>query len=244
MEEKMNNCKACGSLISKKAKNCPHCGESNKTRIFKKWWFWAIAVIVVFFVFTNGGDDSVTDTNVSDPAPTTVTGNEKTTNSQKNNETGSTVADKYKWISENAVSAFNIQEKSYAFMNEHNEYFPGNESNKGAISDFVDYEITYVHLSKNITKYGDKLIEVSGDVIDIEESDDGSITYVHICDYDGKSYILYYLGSLDNVFEGTYIWGYALPLDLITFENMSNTYTEAMVCAACYVHDPESDDVY
>ncbi|MEE1042697.1 MAG: hypothetical protein UH854_01915 [Clostridia bacterium] len=120
-------------------------------------------------------------------------------------------------------------------MNDYAMYFPGDDTNKGAISDLADVELTYSHLSKNINKYGDKLVYLEGDVIDIEENDDGSVTYLHLNDYEGNNFIVYYLGSLDNVFDGGYTWGYGLPLDKISFENMGGTYTEAIVCAGCYI---------
>ena len=43
------------------------------------------------------------------------------------------------------------------------------------------------------------------------------------------NYIIYYLGTLDDIFEGDYVQIYLLPLDIVTFENMANEYTEAVV---------------
>ena len=56
MSKKMTTCKACGQEIAKSAKVCPHCGAKNKKPFFKKWWFWAIIVILIASLGTSGGD--------------------------------------------------------------------------------------------------------------------------------------------------------------------------------------------
>lgn len=63
MNEKMENCKACGQEIAKNAKSCPHCGAKNKKPIFTKWWFWTLIVCVIIgAIGSNSGND---DTNSS-----------------------------------------------------------------------------------------------------------------------------------------------------------------------------------
>lgn len=226
MGTKMTKCKVCQADIAANAKVCPQCGAKNKKPIFKKWWFWSLIIIVVIVVAatSSGGGDTKTS---SQPSPnSSVSASESVAQA---------AAEKYKLIAENDEPPFTISEKSIAFINEHKDFFPGNSDNKGAISDYVDQDITYAHLSKNISKYGDKLISIYGEVVDIEESDDGSLTYIHIMDYDYNSYTLYYLGSLDDVLEESEVYAYALPLDITKFENMNAQYTEAVVGAACYI---------
>ena len=46
----MKHCKTCGAKIAKKAKKCPSCGAKNKKPIYKRLWFWVLAVIVLFFI--------------------------------------------------------------------------------------------------------------------------------------------------------------------------------------------------
>lgn len=240
MSEQMKNCKVCNESIAKNAKTCPHCGAKNKTPFFKKWWFWTIIAIIAIIAIFGGSDSETVPTNTVVP-DTTVQTSDTQDEKEPVNEVQNTIADAYNTIAQNSDPKFNINEKAVSFMSAHSEYFPGNDSIKGAISDLVDNEITYAHLTKNINKYGDKLINVSGDVIDIFESDDGTVTYLHLSDYEGNNFVVYYLGSLDNVFEGGYTWGYALPLDIISFENMGGTYTEAVVCAGCYIENPQNE---
>ena len=225
---------------------CPECGEpvnesneanvvnnvdskkqkKQKKPIFKKWWFWVV-IVILGCAFLFGGEE---ESEMKDSDSETKTESVGTKDTEKTD-----AAEIYELIAENDDPAFTISEKSLNFINEHPDFFPGNENIEGAISDFVDEEITYAHLTKNMSKYGDKLISVYGEVIDIEESEDGEITYIHVLDDDGNSCVLYYLGTLENVFEESYIYVYALPFAITSFENMEATYTEAVTGAACYV---------
>ena len=53
---KMIQCKTCSKEIAANAKSCPGCGAKNKKPIYKKVWFWAIAIIIV--VGAAGGPDT------------------------------------------------------------------------------------------------------------------------------------------------------------------------------------------
>lgn len=236
-------CKKCGKQMEDNWSICPECGEpvnesnggnvvknadikKKKAPIFKRWWFWIIIVVLGSLFIFGVGDESESNDNTSNTKP----------ESAEVADAGNTDAvEIYEWIAENDDPAFTISEKSINFIKEHPDFFPGSENIEGAISDFVDEEITYAHLTKSMSKYGDKLISIYGEVIDIEESEGGEITYIHILDYDGNSYVLYYLGTLDNVLEETYVYAYALPFAITSFENMEATYTEAVIGAACYV---------
>lgn len=251
-------CKKCGKQMEENWSVCPECGEpvkesnminvndnenkkKKKKPIYKKWWFWVVIIVLGSMLMFGGEDDSETnDTNSDIKTESAETADDKAESTETTNTEKSVAVEKYKWIAQNADPEFTISEKSINFIKEHSNFFPGNESIQGAISDFVDEEITYAHLTKNMSKYGDKLISIYGEVTDITETEDGEITTVYVMDYDGNVYVLYYLGTLDNVFEGTYIFAYALPVAIITYENMGGFYTEAVVGAACYVEEPVS----
>lgn len=54
----MTSCKYCEATISKTAKTCPHCGGRFKKPVYKRWWFIALAVVVVICILGNlGGND-------------------------------------------------------------------------------------------------------------------------------------------------------------------------------------------
>ncbi len=227
MNDNMTNCKICGEPIAKNAKVCPKCGASNKK--FSQKFIWIAMILIAIIVAVVGFK------NYKDTAPSS--GGEMHT-VQNPTISKSKILDTYKEIAENATNPFVINDKASAFIKDHLNFFPGNESIQGAISDFCDHEITYGHLTKNISKYGDKLIYVYGNVVDIEENEDSTMTCLHIMDYDENSYVLYYLGTLEDIFEGNDVAAYALPFDIISFENLGGGYTEAVVGAACYTYLP------
>ena len=70
---KMINCKSCGAEIASSAKSCPKCGAKNKKPIWKRWWVWILAVIILFAAISSVGGNSNTNnssssTDIDDPA--------------------------------------------------------------------------------------------------------------------------------------------------------------------------------
>lgn len=224
MVSKLIKCKTCGKEIAANAKMCPNCGSKDKKPIYKKWWFYLLILVLVIVILVSTGDDSST---------TPVTSDNSSTNSTE--VIGSSVVKKYTTIAENVEMDMTISDDAIKFMSEHENFFPGNESIRGTISDSVNFDVTYAHLSKNISKYDDKLICVSGYVLDIQETEDGSLTYIHIVDYEDNNYTFYYLGALDEIFEESIVTVYALPFSMVTFENLNAEYTQAVAGAACLV---------
>lgn len=243
MEDSWQICPECGEPVNESNVETPIKKEQDQKKkkpIFKRWWFWVVIVVLSSAILFSGEDTSEINDNTSETQESKETTNEKSENVETSDKSDTGVVEKYKLIAKNNDPAFEISEKSIEFINEHPNFFPGSENIQGAISDFVDNEITFAHLTKNISKYGDGLVSVYGVVIDIEESEDGDVTYMHILDYDENSYVLYYLGTLEEVFEDSEVYVYALPFALTTFENMDATYTEAVVGAACFVGEPYS----
>lgn len=228
MNTKMIKCKTCDEEIASNAKICPKCGAKNKKPIYKKLWFWAFIILVILIVAVSSGGDDTSGSSSSIDNSSSVT-------SDKNSSNTLNAVEAYESIAENGEPTFTIPDKAIEFINQHKDFFPGKSEIKGAISDYVNEEVTYAHLSKSITKYSDKLVSVYGYVIDIQESEDGSLTYLHIVDYDDNNYTLYYLGALDDILKGTEVHGYALPFAMTTFENLSAQYTESVTGAACYI---------
>lgn len=56
------NCKKCGQEVDKKAVVCTSCGCKIKKPIYKKWWLWAVIVILVIAIgSTSGSNDTTSD---------------------------------------------------------------------------------------------------------------------------------------------------------------------------------------
>lgn len=43
----MKKCSVCGAAIAKKSKVCPACGAKNKKPIYKRVWFWILAIVII-----------------------------------------------------------------------------------------------------------------------------------------------------------------------------------------------------
>ena len=62
MKQSTQHCPKCGvEITDKKCKKCPNCGVKISKPIHKKWWFWAIIVIVCISLAPGTGDDSETN---------------------------------------------------------------------------------------------------------------------------------------------------------------------------------------
>ena len=55
---KLIKCKSCNAEIASTAKTCPSCGAKNKKPLYKKWWFWLIAVIIVAALFSGSENET------------------------------------------------------------------------------------------------------------------------------------------------------------------------------------------
>lgn len=187
-------------------------------------------ILIITLMLFNGCASSSTNTEESQPvdnkteAPKDEVSEEKAI--EENNNTS--FSDEYIYIG--GEQEFLVTEKAIKFLDEHSNIFPSNDLS--LFSEYVDSNITFQMLNKNISKYGDKLIEIPYSyVVDIEESPDGTLSYIHVVDENMNNYVIYYFGSLDNIFDESEVQIYGLPLDIITFENMSGAYTEAVVLA-------------
>ena len=60
---KMTQCKSCAKEIATSAKSCPGCGAKNKKPIYKRIWFWIIAIIIVIGATGGSGTDDSKEIN-------------------------------------------------------------------------------------------------------------------------------------------------------------------------------------
>ncbi|WP_160033239.1 hypothetical protein [Paenibacillus sp. An7] len=123
-----------------------------------------------------------------------------------------------------------INDKTYNYLVENYTLFPAISAEaKQAAQDAADPNITTKHLQKNITPYLDKMISISGDVISIqeEETDYGTLAYVHIMDDEFNSVTGYYLGSTGDILEGDTIRLRGVPTAAYSFANVGGGTTNA-----------------
>ena len=60
---KITQCKSCAKEIATSAKSCPGCGAKNKKPIYKRVWFWVIAIIIVIGATGGSGTDDSKEIN-------------------------------------------------------------------------------------------------------------------------------------------------------------------------------------
>ncbi len=83
-QTKPKACKSCGNPLSGKETICPMCGTENKISkpIYKKWWFWVVAVFIVVGVAASSNPK----TELSDDKSNPVTSSDSDTTSSKTSE--------------------------------------------------------------------------------------------------------------------------------------------------------------
>lgn len=104
---KMINCKSCGAEIAVSAKSCPKCGAKNKKPIWKRWWVWILAVIILFAAI--GGMTGNSNTNDSSSS----TDIDNTAVQEPINYIAVSVADMMDMLNTNALKAENTYNGQY-----------------------------------------------------------------------------------------------------------------------------------
>ena len=143
--------------------------ENEKKSFFKRKGFWitAIVVVVVLFFAMMGDDDSTT---VSQDNTETVSNDNNTedkdevTSEEEEEDTDIvtelTPAYMCEKLQDNEEAEYELSDKADIFLNENPLLFPTKKKSK--IKKYIDYSIDYRHLSKNSSKYGDKLMALQG----------------------------------------------------------------------------------
>lgn len=202
-----------------------------------------LLVIILVLVFSRGGGKDSKQEEEGIVASDTEVGDENVGDGDVAEQAeGPSPADIYQALSEASIDTeyeFTLTDDAVNFMNSHPDFFPGSESNLEAMTEEVDTSVDFPQISKKQTQYSDRLVCVSGFVLDCEEVEieekNLTITAIQFMnEVTSYNYYVYYIGALDDVVEDTYVTCYVLPFGTVTFENMGATYTEAVTGAVCY----------
>lgn len=121
------------------------------------------------------------------------------------------------------------------------DLFPATGDKTKETKQLVDKNIQFKHLSKNISKYTGTMYSDKGYVVSIEEVDQtdiGSVSVLHIMNDEENSYQVVYPGSLD-IFEQDFVEFVGIPTMMSGFENVSGGYTNIAVIVGSYVSKTE-----
>ena len=103
--------------------------------------------------------------------------------------------------------------------------------------ELADEEVTSKHLNKNVTPYLDKMVNLAGDVIQIEEDtlEDGTpISIILIEDMDFNA--IYAIGYIStDILEGDFVDVWGLPLGAYQYENVDGGTTLAQALAISHI---------
>lgn len=163
------------------------------------------------------------------------TAEESTTVTPKN--TNKYVLEFYKDLQKYSNIEFKLNRSTTEFLENNADLFP--IDNPLAInSDLIDYSIAHENISKSPDRYGDKLMYADSlTVVQIREYEHprGRYTAINARDNNYKIYTIYYKGELPNIFDGSIINVYGLPLGYSSYENTGGGTTLTVVLAASNV---------
>jgi len=117
MAEKMTTCKHCGAEIAAGAKTCPKCGGKNKKPIYKRVWFWILAVILVLGIGGaaggSGGDSSEAPVDTSSETQNEQSADAQETQEEKIEYTDVTTDELSDALEANAMNASDTYKGNY-----------------------------------------------------------------------------------------------------------------------------------
>ncbi len=158
-----------------------------------------------------------------------------------NTEGDSVILSLFEELQDNEIMPFVLTEKAKVTLAEKENIFTGNR--KDGLDELTDTTLEYRALTKNIDKYGDKLLYINeAYVVDISETelDEETVaTELQLLDAEENSYYCVSLSAYDNIFEEDIISIYALPIGETSFENVSGGTTLAIMLAGCYIEKCE-----
>ncbi len=132
---------------------------------------------------------------------------------------------------------YTVTELADNFLSEHDQLFF--EHNIDDYSSFLDEEFSFKKFEKNPAKFGDKLIDLKRlQVVQISEvkySEYLPVVTTIIASNSNNIYWIYYIGGCDDVYAGSTIEAYLLPLGYGSYTTLLGTSRTAMAAAAAAI---------
>lgn len=225
---KMTFCKTCSKEVARSAKVCPNCGAKLKASKLKIVLGIIAGFIVLITIASACGNNSSTKTSkTSTPQDSTKNNSEK----DKDKTTTNIYSDILAGFKETPLK---LEKSSSDFIKNNPALFPATEqTNISKVEGMVDNSIDYKHLEKSINDYTDKIIQVKGTVIDVQEHqiDDKTFTYMHFSTKDRENFQIIYLGKVD-IFKNDSAVCIGMPVTLNSFSNVSGGTTRSVMVIA------------
>lgn len=137
----------------------------------------------------------------------------------------------------NPALEFPVNECSIDFIREHPDFFTA--SDPAVLDSFVDWELNYKQMVKTPDRFGDKLMKLDNYIVlQIWEYDLWGKTVTEMLIHDEAYevyYYVFYLNSAPNVYDGSTISLYALPVYSSSYETTVGGVNNCYVLFGCYV---------
>ncbi|MGM1046207.1 MAG: hypothetical protein ACQEXX_08675 [Bacillota bacterium] len=183
--------------------------------------------------YKNGGEEMVQKIIDSFQVTETVATSTSTDSNTEKATANTNAADMMSLMLPSLVEGGVINEKTYNYIVNNHKLFPAvTAETKKAASAEVDKAITSRHLFKNINPYLDKMVEVSGYVLEITEEkidENTTIAEVHILDDNDNSIIGIYFNSTGDILDDDYVTMRGVPTIQYSFENIGGGTTNAVL---------------
>lgn len=136
-------------------------------------------------------------------------------------------------------TSYNISDKAQKFIDSNEELFVGKKTTSvlKKVKQFTSNKLSYEKYKGDPSKYGNKLMKVTGRVTQVLQSQAWIYpkTDMIILDSDGNIYYTIFLTKITNVKEGSSVTLYALPMDYSTYKNVSNQSIWSIRMAGVYI---------
>lgn len=226
---KMTICKTCSKEVAKSAKVCPNCGAKLKGGKLKIALGIIAGFIVLITIASACGNKSSNQT-----SQTSTSQDSSKSSSEKDKTTANIYSDILAGFKD---SKLKLEKNSSDFITNNPTLFPATEQTDiSKVEGMVDNSIDYKHLEKSINDYTDKIMQVKGTVIDVQEHqiDDKTFTYMHFDTNSGENFQVIYLGKVD-IFKNDSAVCVGMPVAFNSFNNVSGGTTRAIMVIASTV---------
>ncbi len=201
-----------------------------------------IVLLIAMMAFSGSGGDEDSQTSSGTDAETEVSGDGEAEAAGR-----MSAYELYSALQDNEVAAFTLNEKTSAFLQDHDDLFPAASLDEVIEAGVVDETLEARQITKSPDRYGDRLMYLPElqvvQILEEEIDTDWYLTTINASDMAGQYYYIFYDGTLDAVFEDDWIAAYGLALGSTTFENTDGGETWTIPMAGSYVENLDETGV-
>lgn len=222
-----------------------------KKSFYKKWWFWAGALLVAGMIGSSGEDTPSSSGTATTAKPAQASAEDKQRTeaeakqkaaeeaARKMEQASVKYADMAKdMIPKLTEEKLELSEAVYAFMKANYKLFPAHTADEvKKVKVMADKTVGAKQLNKNATPYANKVLTFAGEIVSVEEVpvDGETVSIVHVLDDAMQSYQVLMYKATGNVFEKDRVRFWGVPVGPSSFQNVSGGATNVQVFIGAHV---------